>query len=100
MRTAEGEAFIDALLTAKTKNDKGQEVNLVSFDMKYGFFADCVNETILLGNLKVNKLLKEQKPADGDVYYFDAVVTNDAVTTAKTLGVAVVAGAMKDKGPE
>lgn len=89
--------FIDAILNVKTKDEKEAEVPLVHFDMKFGFFADCVNETILLGNVKVQTTVEEQAPASSDVYYYDAVVTNDAVTLAKTVGFGVVAGKVVDK---
>ena len=89
--------FIKAMLTAKTTNEKGEEVQLVKFDMKYGFFADCVNETILLGNVKVQTVVEESVPAPNEVYYYDAVVSNEAVTIAKTVGLGVVVGKVLDK---
>jgi len=81
-KTMSDSEFITAILTEKTKNDKGEEVLKVTLDMQYGFFADCVNETILLWNINVVTTTEEQKQAPHDVHYYEAVVTNDGFTTA------------------
>ena len=72
--------FIEAILNKTTKNEKNEDVNIVSFNMKYGFFADCVNETILLGDINVVTTTEEQIQAPHDVHYYDATIVNDAVT--------------------
>lgn len=87
LSTMEASQFIDALL---------EDNSSVNFDMQYWFFADCVNETILLGNIRVNISKEEQIPAPSEVYYYDAVVTNDAVTVAKNVWIGVIGGEVKD----
>jgi hypothetical protein len=48
--------------------------------MRYGFFADCVNETILLGDINVITTSEQQIQAPHDVHYYGATIDNDAVT--------------------
>ncbi len=89
--------FIDAILNEKTKNEKWEDVLKVSFNMQYGFFADCVNETILLGDINVITTTEEQIQAPHDVHYYEAIVTNDAVTTARSLSIWATYGEVKTK---
>ena len=92
--------FIDAILTTKTKNEKWEDVLQVSFNMQYGFFADCVNETILLGDVNVITTTEEQIQAPHDVNYYDATVTNDAVTIGHSFSIWATVGKIKTEKPE
>ena len=92
--------FIDAILTEKTKNEKWEDVFRVSFNMQYGFFADCVNETILLGDINVVTTTEEQIQAPHDVRYYDATVTSDAVTIGHSFSVWATFGEVKTNKPE
>ena len=92
--------FIDAILSKKTKNEKWEDVLKVSFNMQYGFFADCVNETILLGDINVITTTEEQIQAPHDVRYYDATVTNDAVTIGHSFSVWATFGKIKTKQPD
>ena len=89
--------FIDAILTTKTKNEKWEDVLQVSFNMQYGFFADCVNETILLGDVNVITTTEEQIQAPHDVNYYDATVTNDAVTIGHSFSIWATVGKVKSR---
>jgi hypothetical protein len=40
--------FINEILESKTEVEGKKSVPTVSFNLSYAFFADCVNETILL----------------------------------------------------
>jgi hypothetical protein len=77
--------FIKAILSEKTKDEKGEDVLRVSFNMQYAFFADCVNETILLGDVNVVTTTETQIQATPDVHYYGATVTNDALTIGHSL---------------
>jgi hypothetical protein len=77
--------FIDEILSAKTVDSQNNEVPRVSFNMQYAFFADCVNETILLGDVNVVTTTETQIQATPDVHYYGATVTNDALTIGHSL---------------
>ena len=99
-QTPEGiREFIDEILKAKSVDKDWKPTNepKIKIEMNYWFFAECVNETILLESIKVNVLKTKQKPAWNDVYYYDAIVTNDAVTRARHFGYVGVVGKQKLK---
>jgi hypothetical protein len=77
--------FIDEILSAKTVDSQNNEVPRVSFNMQYAFFADCVNETILLGDVNVVTTTETQIQATPDVHYYGATVINDALTIGHSL---------------
>lgn len=91
--------FIRLILEAKSVDKDWKETKepKINIEMNYWFFAECVNETILLESIKVNILKTEQKYATNDVYYYDAVVTNDAVTRARNFGLTGMYGELKRK---
>jgi hypothetical protein len=77
----------DWLDNTKFINSLMSDNSAVTFDLHYGFFADCVNETLVLWNVKVTV----QIPAESNVYVYDATVTNDQVAVQRNAGVAVIA---------
>ena len=92
--------FINEILSAKTVDSQNNEVPRVSFNMQYAFFADCVNETILLGEINVVTTTETQIQATPDVHYYGATVTNDALTIGHSLSFWATVGKIDSKQNE
>lgn len=92
IKSKEGTDFINAILNRTTTDKNNNTVPKVSFDMRFAFFADCVNETILLWNVKVSTTVENKIQPDHDVHYMSALVTSDWFTTWHSVSFWVTVG--------
>ena len=92
--------FVEELLKTTTKDKDWHDIPKVSFNLSYAFFADCVNETILLWNIKITTLEEKKKPASHDVRYYEATIVNDAVTIWHSFSIWATVGKIDTKQPE
>lgn len=85
--------FVDALSTKKVKDANGVEHTL-NFDMQFAIFADCMNEGLVFGNLKVESSFSKENryEPEGALYYQEASTTSEAKPTVKTWALGVVVG--------
>jgi outer membrane biosynthesis protein TonB len=70
--------------------------------MRYALFADCINETLLLGDISLGwtetKEERDQNP--GNIYAGTFSTTNKAVTSEQQYGVGVIIGQEKTEKEE
>lgn len=86
-----GQQMIDAFKTGTMGNAK------VNIDLSYGIFAECLNDSLIMGNISMEYKTKKYFRGEPAVYTGDVVSHHVLDTQRQDLGLASVIGSVEKR---